>query len=142
MRLRRERGRRQFKTNLIIPLSSCPVRDGIRRLRARDLDYSLRNQGTGDAGPEKILSFVSRARLKYGKNKITSEFFAQISMMHFIVPARRAFSSRPSSSSSCPIIGAEGDNLCVVVVPKPAKNYRSAEPAGIRENNLHLRTRR
>src|SRR5438132_1300980 len=67
-----------FRANLIVPLPCRAVCDCVCVLGARDLDHSLRNEWTCNAGAEQILVLVNRACLKHRKDKISREFFTHI----------------------------------------------------------------
>ena len=136
--LRPERGRREFEANLIIPLPGCAVRDGVGSLGARNFDHSLGNEWTRDAGPEKILSFVNRARLKHRENKIPGEFVAQI----FDDALHRArllrFLLQSFELLFLADIGAESDYFGLIIFFEPAKNDGRVQPARVRENDFHF----
>ena len=73
---RGQSGSGQFETHLIVALAGSAMGDGVRPLGFGDLNHAFGDQRSGDAGAEKVLSFINRPRLQDGKDKVAGEFLA------------------------------------------------------------------
>ena len=62
LQIRCQRGGGQFETHLVVAFAGGAVGDSVGLFLLRDLHHAFGNERPGDAGAEKILAFVNRAR--------------------------------------------------------------------------------
>src|SRR5690348_9775131 len=98
--------------------------DGARLFGVRDLNQSLGNERTGDAGAEVILSFINRITLKHRENEIAGEFFLEILNDAFGCASLKRLFLETFELFFLTDIGAKRDHLGAILFPKPMQNDR------------------
>ena len=111
--------------------------DRVRFFSTRDLDHSLRNQWTRDTRAEQILVLVNRAGLEHRENEIAREFLSQIFDDAFRRAGFQCFLLETGQFLFLTDVGAESDDLGLIIILQPAKNDRCIEAAGVCENDFH-----
>src|SRR5437660_10431983 len=97
------------------------------------------NEWTRDAGAEKVLSLINRAALKHREDKIAREFLTQIFNDAFGRASAERFLRQTVELFFLADIGAERDDLRLIILFQPGENDRGVETAGVCEDNFHER---
>ena len=135
-KFRREGGGGEFKADLVVAFAGGSVGHGGCALLAGDLNHALGNEGTGDAGAEKILSLVNRAGLHHRKNEISGELLVQVVHEALGGSGFESLLLEAVEFLGLADIGAEGDDLGSVGFLEPVQNDGGVESPGIRDNDF------
>src|SRR5215469_2043215 len=129
----------ELETDLVVPLASRAVRDGIGADLAGNFDLPLRDQRARDRGAEEIGALVKRIGAEHREDKIADELLAQIVDKDLTDAEHLRLLARRFELFALTQIGGECHNLAAIGFLQPAQDYRCVEPAGVRKNDLFHR---
>ena len=119
LNFRSERRRREFKANLIVAFASCAVSNRCGALCTSDLDHSLRDERTCNAGAQKIFPLINRTGLKHRKNKVARELLLEVIHIAFLCAGFKSLLFETVEFLGLAYVCAESDDLRSIDFLKP-----------------------
>ena len=103
--------------------------DGLSLFLPGNLDHAFGDERAGDAGAQEILALIERARLEHGEDEVAGEFLLQVGD---ITPGRAGAFGLGFEAVEfflLPDVGAERDDLRVILLLEPCQDDGGIEPA-------------
>ena len=138
--VRLERIGGQFEADLVVAFAGRAVADRVGAFGAGDLDQALADERARDRGAEQVIAFVNRIRLHHREDEIAGELFGQV--LHIALRGAGAdrFFLDAVQLLLLADVGAEADDLGIVLLFDPLDDHGGVKPAGISDDYLHFTT--
>src|SRR5690606_26263515 len=118
----------QLEPNLIIALSGCTMRYGIRPRCAGDLNLPLGTQTPRNAGAKQIFAFINSICTKHGKDIVAHTLLAQVFNKYFLDAKLFGLGSFRFDFLVLTNISGEGHDLTLISILQPFQYDRSIQP--------------
>jgi hypothetical protein len=135
--LRSQGGGGQLKADLVVPFAGGAVGDGVGLFETGNFDHALGDERPGDAGAQKVLVFVDRARLDHGEYEIVGELFLEVVNVDFSRARLEGLLLQSLEFLLLADVGAKGDHFGGVGLLDPREQDRGIQSAGVCQNNFH-----
>ena len=137
LQLGREAGGGQLEADLVVAFAGGAVGHGLGLFLRGDLDHALGDERPGDAGAQEILALVDRAGLDHREDEVARELLLQVGDVALGRAGAFGLGFQALEFLLLADVGAEGDDLGVILFLEPGEDDGGIESARISENNLH-----
>ena len=131
LQLRREAGGGQLEPDLVVAFAGGAVGDGLRLFLRGDFDHALGDERPGDAGAQEILALIDCARLDHREDEVARELLLQVDDVALGRAGALGLGFEALEFLFLADVGAEGDDLRVILFLQPRQDDRGVQSARV-----------